>query len=75
MMFLVSGASGVGMSTVGAHLSEVLPTYFVCIEMADVLAAPPHPDTAYRQRAARAAVLLALDLQARLHLVQILMLK
>lgn len=63
MMFLISGASGMGKSTVGAFLTTVLPPDFVCIELADVLPAPSSPDKSYRQDAARQAVLLAVDLQ------------
>lgn len=64
MMFLVSGASGMGKSTVRGFLAEDLPSGFACIELEDVLPAPLHPDTRYRQQAAGAAVRRALELQA-----------
>jgi hypothetical protein len=70
MMFLISGASGMGKSSVGVFLTAVLPPEFLCIELSDVLPAPPDPDTLYRQEAARAAVVLAVEVQAqRKHLV------
>lgn len=64
MMFLVSGASGTGKSTVGALLAAALSSDFACIELEDVLPSPPDPDKAYRQEAARQAVILAVELQA-----------
>lgn len=64
MMFLVSGASGMGKSTVGEFLAAALPSDFVCIELEDVLPAPPNPDKAHRQDAARQAVILAVAFQA-----------
>jgi hypothetical protein len=64
-MMLVTGASGAGKSTVRQAVAPSLAPATVCIELRDVAAPPARPTLAWRQRAAEAAVRLALDLQAR----------
>lgn len=60
MFLLLSGASGVGQSTVRELIADQLEPGVRCAELAQLVAIPPLPDLAWRQRATEAAVQQAL---------------
>lgn len=64
MFLLVTGASGAGKSTVRRIVAPALSPAVECVELGDVLAVPPVPGLAWRQRAAEAAVRRALALES-----------
>lgn len=63
MLFLVSGASCVGKSTVRRHALELLGPDFAGVELSDLGEVPPTPTVAWRQEMVERAVRLALDLE------------
>jgi energy-coupling factor transporter ATP-binding protein EcfA2 len=65
MFLLLSGASGVGKSTVRALLAGALEPEVRCAEFAGLVAIPPFPDIAWRQRATEEIVRIALAEQSR----------
>jgi hypothetical protein len=64
MFLLLTGASGVGKSTVRALLERELSTVR-CAELSDLVPIPAYPDLAWRHRATESAVRYALDAQER----------
>jgi energy-coupling factor transporter ATP-binding protein EcfA2 len=72
MLLLVTGASGVGKSTVRRLLDERLPPTVRAVELAQVVEIPAHYDIVWRQRSVERVVQLALvEQEARRHLVLI----
>lgn len=63
MLLLITGASGVGKSSVRAAIAAELEPAVRCVELRDVVAIPPFPDLAWRQRSTERAVRDALELQ------------
>ncbi len=63
MLLLVTGASGVGKSSVRELVSEKLEPAVSCVELGDVVRIPPIPDLAWRQRSVETVVRRALELQ------------
>jgi broad-specificity NMP kinase len=63
VLLLVTGASGAGKSSVREAIEPELSPDVACVELADVVAIPPAPTLAWRQRATEAAVRRALVLQ------------
>jgi hypothetical protein len=64
VLLLVSGASGAGKSTARALIARELAPTTECVELGDVVAVPPIPTLAWRQRATEAVVRRAVQLQA-----------
>jgi hypothetical protein len=64
MFLLITGASGMGKSSVRAALAPALGPEVVCVELGGVVAVPPWPDLAWRQRATEEVIRLALEYQA-----------
>lgn len=64
MLLLITGASGVGKSSVRAVIAAELEPAVRCVELRDLVPIPPFPDLAWRQQATEAAVQAALELQA-----------
>ncbi len=62
MLLLLTGASGVGKSSVRALVAPRLDGV-ECVELRDVVEIPPVPDLAWRQRSVEAAVQRALDVE------------
>jgi hypothetical protein len=65
MFLLLTGASGVGKSTVRALLEPELSSRVRCAELSNLVPIPPHPDLAWRHEATESAVRHALDAQTR----------
>lgn len=63
MLLLLTGASGVGKSTVRALVAERVLPRIRAVELRDVVAIPPAPDLAWRQRATEAVLQQAIALQ------------
>lgn len=63
MFLLVTGASGVGKSTVRGRIDGPLADHVECVELGHVAAIPNAPDEAWRQRAVAKVVDLAIDHQ------------
>lgn len=63
MLLLITGASGVGKSSVRAAIAAELEPVVRCVELRDVVPVPPIPDLAWRQRSTEQVVELALELQ------------
>lgn len=64
MFLLITGASGVGKSSVRAAIAAELEPGVVCVELGGVVAIPPWPTKVWRQESTEAVVRLALELQA-----------
>lgn len=64
MLLLITGASGVGKSTVRAVLEPDLSPAVECVELSDLTPLPTVMTRAWRQQAAEAAVRRAIELQA-----------
>lgn len=64
MFLLITGASGMGKSSVRAALAAELEPEVVCVELGDVVAIPAWPTIAWRQESTEAVVRLALEHQA-----------
>lgn len=64
MLLLVTGASGVGKSTVRALVERELAPTVACVELAYVLPLPAAPTLVWRQQAAEEVVRRAIDLQS-----------
>ena len=58
MLLLLTRASGVGKSTCRIAIEEALGDELDCVELRDVVAIPPAPDVAWRQRSVEAVVCL-----------------
>lgn len=64
MFLLITGASGMGKSSVRRLLAAELEPEVACVELGSVVPIPPWPTLAWRQESAEAVVRLALELQA-----------
>jgi predicted ABC-type ATPase len=64
MFLLITGASGMGKSSVRTMLAAELEPEVACVELGGVVAIPPWPTLAWRQESTEAVVRLALELQA-----------
>jgi hypothetical protein len=64
MLLLITGASGVGKSSVREAIAPALEPRVRCVELRDVVPIPSLPDLAWRQQATEQVVQLALELQA-----------
>lgn len=67
MLLLITGASGVGKSSVRARIAAELAPAVRCVELRDIVPIPPLLDLAWRQRSTEEAVRLALELQGEGH--------
>jgi hypothetical protein len=65
MFLLLTGASGVGKSTVRALVAEELTPEVRCVELGQIVPIPIAPDMAWRQQATEVAVRHALEEQRR----------
>ena len=63
MLLLITGASGVGKSTVRAAVEAELSPEVECVELVDVVPLPPAMTKAWRQQSAEAVVRRAVELQ------------
>ena len=63
MFLLITGASGVGKSSVREAIAASLEPRVRCVELRDVVPIPPFPDLAWRQQSTEQVVQLALELQ------------
>lgn len=63
MFLLITGASGVGKSSVREVIAAKLEPRVRCVALRDVVTIPTLPDRAWRQRSTEQAVQLALELQ------------
>jgi hypothetical protein len=64
MLLLITGASGVGKSTVRAVIEPALPPTVECVELSQLVPLPAVPTRVWRQQATEAVVRRAVDLQA-----------
>jgi energy-coupling factor transporter ATP-binding protein EcfA2 len=64
VLLLITGASGVGKSTVRVLVAPELPPAIECVELLDLSGRPPAVTRAWRQQTAEAAVRRAVELQA-----------
>jgi hypothetical protein len=64
VLLLITGASGVGKSTVRALIAPELPTSVECVELLDLSERPSAVTRVWRRQAAEAAVRRAVDLEA-----------
>jgi hypothetical protein len=64
VLLLITGASGVGKSSVRTAIAPELEPEVQCVELGGIVAIPPWPTKAWRQESTEAAVRLALELQA-----------
>jgi hypothetical protein len=64
MFLLITGASGMGKSSVRERLAPQLEPEVACVELGSVFSIPPSPTIAWRQESTEAVVRLALELQA-----------
>jgi hypothetical protein len=63
VLLLITGASGVGKSSVRGAIAAELEPGVRCVELRDVVPIPAFPDLAWRQRSTEQAARLALELQ------------
>lgn len=64
MLLLITGASGMGKSSVRGLLAPALEPEVECVELGGVVTVPAWPDLAWRQRATEAGVQRALEREA-----------
>jgi len=64
VLLLITGASGVGKSTVRAMIASQLAPDVECVELLDLVPAPPAMTRVWRQQSAEAAVRRAAELQS-----------